>query len=276
MTELPLNIKKSISKYEPIEAEGLLLYPVRVENYTEFIIAKQAIEFMQQSLPPVLMSQPLLNSFFQIDTGQVEGIAPNGMFMSAILALSLALRLLPHGTIEQQINMFSLVVDPKDKSRLKHLKFVVNGEEIRTITPVQFQRLRPIIAAQNGIALVSDDANPELIQAERDLAEKRAPKLDINVESLVSAAALITGKDESDIYEWAILKLNNRLNSAKKIIDYAICGIGESQGTSWKGGNPCPNPWFEKLKEGSDALISLENFAGGRGLDAVNRGTAEN
>ena len=196
MTELPLHIKKSIGRYEPIEAEGLLLYPVRVENYTEFLVARQAIEFMQQTLPPVLMTQPLLNAFFKIDTGQVKDVKPNGMFMSAILALALALRLLPGGTIEEQINKFDLVVDPKDQSRLKYLKFTQNGEEVKTITPIQFQRLRPILAAQNGIELISDDANPELIQAERDLAEKNAPHLDINVETLVSATALVTGKEE--------------------------------------------------------------------------------
>ena len=274
MTELPLHIKKSIGRYEPIEAEGLLLYPVQVKNYHEYLIGRQAIEFMQQTLPPVLMSQPLLDAFFKIDTGAVKGQEPNGMFMSALLMLSLALRLLPEGTIEERVNKFSLVVDPKDPSRLKHLKFILNGEEVKTITPIQFQRIRPILAAQNGIELINEDANPELIQAERDLAEKKAPNLDVNIESLVTATALITGKEESDIYEWAILKMNNRLASAKKIIDYMICGIGESQGTKWSGGNPCPNPWFDRAKEGTSALISLDKFANGQGLDAVNRASS--
>lgn len=271
MQELPLHIKKSIGKYEPIEAEGLLLYPVRVENYNEFLIARQSLEFMQQSLPRWLINMPLLDAYFKIDTGQVEGMPPTNLFGSALLMLSLALRLSPEGTAEEMANRFKIVVDPQDPSRLKYLKFVQNGEEVKQITPIQFQRLRPILAAQNGITLVSDDANPELIQAERDLADKKAPKLNINIEALVSAAALITGKEEADIYEWAILKLNNRLASAKKVMDYMICGIGESGGTKWKGGNPCPNPWFDRITEGSDALISLDRFAGGQGLDAVNR-----
>ena len=269
MSELPLNIQRLIGKYEPIETEGLTLYPIKVESYYEFLVAKQALDFMQQSLPVKLMSIPLLEAYFKLDTGQVEGREPSGLFMSAILALSLALRLKPTGTIEEQIKQFQIIQDPKDPTRLKHLRCVKSGEEIITITPVQFQKLRPIIAAQNGIELYSDMANPELVQAEQDLANAKAPNLDMSIEALVSAAALIAKVEEKEIYEWPILKMNRRLESAKRIIDYIICGIGESQGTSWKGGNPFPHPWFERKTESNGGLMALDKFANGQGLKAI-------
>lgn len=270
MKELPLNIQRSIGRYEPIETEGLTLYPFRVENYYEYLAARPALDFMQQSLPVRLMSVPLLEAYFRIDTGQEQDVKPNGLFMSALLALSLALRLMPQGTIEEQIRKINPIVDNSDPPRLKHLKFIKDGTEVMTITPVQFQRLRPIIAAQNGITLESETANPELVQADRDLAEAKAPKLDASLEALVSASSLVTGCDESEVYQWAILKMNNRLSSAKRILDYVVCGIGESQGTKWKGGNPYPHPWFNRLNEKKTGLVAIEDFAGGQGVSAIN------
>jgi len=269
MTELPLNIQKSIDTYEPIEVDGLTLYPVRVRNYYEFLSARPSIEFMQQRLPLELMSEPLLSAYFRLDTGQVKGKEPTGLFMSALLALSLALRLRPEGSIEEQVRQFQIVLHPNDKSRLKHIRFIKDGEEQIDLTPVQFQKLRPIIAAQNGIELMEDSANPELVDAERDLVDSKAPKLDINIHSFITAAALVSGKDEKEIYEWEILKLHRRLDAAKGVLDYVINGIGETQGTKWKGGNPNPNPWFKRQKDGNAGLMPIESFASGQGLQAV-------
>lgn len=274
MNELPLHIRKSIGRYEPVETEGLVLYPIKVDNYYEFLAARPSIEFMQQRLPIHLMSEPLLSAYFRLDSGTEDGQEPTGLFMSALLALSLALRLKPEGSIEERIKQFSIVIDPNDRKKLKYVRFIKDGEEQIEITPVQFQRLRPIIAAQNGIELMDDSANPELVDAERDLAEAKAPKLEIDIESYVSAAAIVANKDESEIYEWAILKLQRRLESAKMVLDYVISGIGETQGTKWKGGNPHPNPWFKRKKDGNAGLMPIESFASGQGLQAIRNSNA--
>lgn len=270
MQELPLNIKRSIGRYEPIETDGLTLYPIKVSSYYKFLAARPSLDFMQQTLPIELMSIPLLDAYFQIDMGLVNGVRSIGLFSQALLMLSMALRLMPNGSIEEQVRQFKVIPDDAtNPRRLKYLKFVLNGEEMHTITPIQFGNLRPIIAAQNGVELYSETANPELIQAERDLAEKNSPKLEMDVETLISSAALITRTEEKDVYEWPILKLHNRLESAKRVIDYMICGIGESQGTSWKGGNPVPHPWFERQHKETTGVIPLESFSNGQGLDAV-------
>lgn len=277
MTELPLNIRKSISKYEPVTAEGLTLYPIKVEEYYEFLIARQSLEFMQQRLPVELMSEPLLSAYFKIDSGQVDGIEPTGLFTSALLALVLALRLKPGLSVEERLASFQqgIFIDQKDPTRLKHIRCYLNGEEMIDITPVTFQNIRPIIAAQNGIEIRSDLDNPELVDAERDLAEKSA-NIDMSIEGFVTAAALVAGVDEKEVYNWEILKMHNRLDAAKRVIDYMVCGIGESQGAKWKGGNPYPHPWFARKKEGNKGLMPIESFAGGQGLDAINEAKNKN
>ena len=272
MPELPLHIRKSIAKDEPIEIDGLTLYPIKVEEYYEFLVARPAIEFMQQRLPVALMSDPLLTAYFKIDSGQVEGMGQTGLFTSALLALALALRLKPGQEPEERIKAFQIVADPNNQTRLKHLRFLKNGEEMVVITPVVFQKIRPIIASQNGIELRSDLDNPELVDAENDLASKSS-NLDMSVEALVTAASLVSGKDEREIYDWSILKLHRRLQAAKRAMDYMICGIGESQGTKWKNGNPTPHPWFGRMKEGNAGLIPVESFAGGQGVNAINEAT---
>lgn len=276
MTELPLKYKKAIDKYEPINAEGLTLYPILVEEYYEFLVARRALDFMQQSLPIELMSVPILDAFFRLDSGRVQGNEkPTGLFMSVLLALSLALRLFGK-SIEERVSQFRIVLNPQDPSRIKHLRYTKDGEEIVTITPIQFQRLRPIIAAQNGVEIVDENANPELIQAERDLAEKKVPKLDISIRSMVSAASVLMNVKEEEVYQWEILRLNDRLAVKKRELDYLACAIGESQGTRWNGGNPVPHPWFERMKEGNNALISLDKFAAGQGMAAIKNALGSN
>lgn len=274
---LSFEIQKSIRKYEPIEIDGLTLYPITVDRYEEFLFARRSLDFLQQSLPVNLMSVPLLDAYYRMDIQAVENGEPgSGLFTAAIMLLGLALRLTPNGDAEQILNSFQIVADRNDTSRLKCLRFTLNGEEIHQITPVQFTRLRPILAAQNGVELESTDANPELIEADHDLAVKNAPDLEMSVEAMVNAAALLTGKDEGEIMDWAILKLENRLASAKKFFDYMICGIGAAQGTSWTGGNPSPHPWFERKKKKDGGLISVEKFANGQGLQAIRNAEMQN
>lgn len=274
---LSFEIKKSIRKYEPIEIDGLTLYPITVDRYEEFLFARRSLDFLQQSLPVNLMSVPLLDAYYRMDIQAVENGEPgSGLFTAAIMLLGLALRLTPNGDAEQILNSFQIVADRNDTSRLKCLRFTLNGEEIHQISPVQFTRLRPILAAQNGVELESTDANPELIEADHDLAVKNAPDLEMSVEAMVNAAALLTGKDEGEIMDWAILKLENRLSSAKKFFDYMICGIGAAQGTSWTGGNPSPHPWFERKKKKDGGLISVEKFANGQGLQAIRNAEMQN
>ena len=143
------------------------------------------------------------------------------------------------------------------------------------ITPIQFHRLRPILAAQNGIELASEDANPDLVQAERDIAGAKGPKLDVKLDSLIAAVAALSGVNEEEIEDWPIRKLQNRQQALNRTLNFLVCGIGETQGTKWKGGNPYPSAFYDRLQTDSASLIAMDQFAGGKGLQAVkNQGAA--
>ena len=134
---------------------------------------------------------------------------------------------------------------------------------------MQFQRLRPILAAQNGLELLSENANPELVQAERDLAEMNAPKLQYRIEALKATVATLSGEDESDMEEWPILKLLLRRDAVQRLVGYIVCSVAEAQGAKWKHGNPYPSPLYDREIDYCGGLIDMSTFAGGAGMRAV-------
>lgn len=269
MNGLPLNMVQAVSQYKPIEAEGLTLYPIRVREFEAFSMTRAAIEFMQQSLPVALMSKPLLQAFYTLEfEAAVQGKPSVGLLYQSILFLLLSMRVGEEEDFGERMECAKICHKESDPRVLDSVQIEDNGRVMR-VTPVQFQRIRPIIAAQNGIELVSENANPELVQAERDLAEMNAPKLDYRLESMMASIALVSGEDETKMYDWPILKLTRRKEALRRMMGYLLCGVAEAQGAKWKGGNPFPSPLFAKEDNGSGGVIAMESFAGGAGMRAV-------
>lgn len=275
MYEIPSNIMKSINKFEPITVDGVVYHPISMSEYEEYLIAKPAIEFMQQSFRDIkLMTLPLLSAYYKVDyDALVKGEQPTGLLSRALLFLALSLKLGEGKPVTERLGNFSIVCDPNDESKLLHISFVDNNNKAQTITPVQFAVLREILACQNGIELMPDSANPDLVEAEQYLNSVNSANLDFKSEHLVSALSALSHVDESEIYnEWCVLKFVRRRESWERIINYITCGVGEMQGTSWKGGNPYPSMWFNKIKGSSSALVSLNSFVGGQAEKTVKAG----
>ena len=270
--ELSLAIKKAVRTYSEIETDGITLYPISVSRWDEFMLARPALELMQQTLPVKYISMPLLSAYYAMDYEAVTGDdgLPTGLFARSLLLLSLALRLgRADEDAEQALKRFRLRVDERDPSTLLAVEFSQDGETMQSITPVQFSRLREIIAEQNGVELVSADANPELVEAERDIAEQKSAKLSGDFGELFSTVAALSHEDEKTIMEWPIKKLMDRKDAYARVLGYLLCGVSEANGAKWTGGNPYPSPFFSRMQQGSGALIALDRFAGGAGAKAV-------
>lgn len=269
MQDLSLEMAKAVRRFEPIETEGLTLYPIQVKDIDEFTTARPAIEFMQQSLPVAMLSKPLLQAYYTLELDAAKNGQPgSGLFYKCILFLLLAMRVGNGLPSEKRIELVDLELQANDPTQLKSVLIFANGE-VKRITPMQFQRLRPILAAQNGIELVSENANPELVQAERDLAEMNAPKLQYRVETLKATIATFSGADEADMEEWPILKLLLRRDAVQRLAGYITCSFAEAQGGKWKHGNPFPSPLYDREIDYCGGLIDMSTFAGGAGMRAV-------
>ena len=268
--ELSAKTARAIRVYEPVKTEGLTLYPILMQEYESFLRGKSAISFLARSLPLEYLSQPLLSAFYRMDmTALRQGEEPSGMFYRSLLFLALSLRLGEGKSDEERVKLFRVAAEREQPDKLLAVEAETGEREKIRITPVMFQRLRPILAAQNGIELLSDDTNPDLLEAERDIAQQRGPKLDYRMDSLISTVAALSGSEERDLEDWPILKFQRRQEALERVLNFLICGVGETQGTKWKKGNPYPSPFFDRVREDSAALVSLESYAGGAGLEAV-------
>lgn len=262
MYEIPSHIRSAIRRYEPVEVGGLTLYPIRVKEYEAFQAASPAIGFMQQTLPVDLLSVPLLDAYYKMDIrAMTSGTEVTNLFYRAVLFLALALRVGEYMSDRERVSRFHPVVDKDDPMRLKCLRVSVNGEETHDITPVQFQRLRPILAAQNGIEMISENANPELVEAERDMAHNGAPEMRIDVDDQISFVAALSHIEETEIDEWPILKMKKRERTWTHLMRYLICGTAEAQGTKWKHGNPYPHPYYERADATFGPLKNLSDVS---------------
>lgn len=271
MNELPILIKKSIRNYEPVTMDGLILWPIPVREYDDFLAAQPALEVLHQSLPVRLARMPLLSALYRMDyEASLNGEPMTGLFSRALLALALALRLGEGQETAERLARFRISVDRADAAKLTRLHFTDDAGEEKEIVPASYGEMRRVIAAQNGVKLESDIADPDLVQAEKDLAEMNGARLNATVEDLISGVAALTGTDEAEIENWPILKLQRRQISFQRLLDYVICGFGQVNGTTWKGGNPTPSPFFDRADEnGFGAHMALGDFAGGAGERAV-------
>lgn len=269
MSDTLLKYREAIDTYQPIEAEGFTWYPIKVREHDAFMNARPAIEFLQQSLPVSYLSMPLLSAFFAVELqNKLDGKPSDGLFFRALLFLCLSLRFRTDLPLMERVERManSVIVDAKNNARLIAVSIEMDGEEKR-LTPVQFQRLRPILAAQNGIKLESDDSNPELVQAERDIAEQNAPDLDYDIKHEIAFLSALSGTDESEVYDWPILKLRNRVGAFERVLGYLTFTIGELGGNvKYTHGNPVPSPVFPKAKRESSALIDMERFTRGQNV----------
>lgn len=280
-------MKKAADRYRPITAWGVTLYPITVEELEEFTSVRPALEFMQQILPVELMQMPLLTALYQLemsfqirermgDSGENGAPATDkdlkfDLFTKTCLLMALALRLGQGLTEQERIALCMVEFSKENPMNLIALRFLTDEGEIR-ITPEQYERLRPIIAAQNGAEIQPLDANPQLILAERRILADRMPDLKRDIANKISWVAAKSGVDEEAVYQWPILKFERRANVLQMDLNYLIYGIAQSSGmVKFEKGNPCPSPYWERDLDALPAkmLSSIGNGAAARAVAAA-------
>ena len=274
MTELPALIKKRIDRYLPIQTEGLTLYPIVVDHMEDFNRCRAALEFMQQSLPVAMQRIPLLTAFYQIELATSaleqdgEGKAAT-LFSDALVLLCLALRLGEGLEREQLLERVLVITERENPANLLEIRLITDDGSVVVISAAKFIRLRRIIAEQNGAKIPSEDANPEIINAEREIAATKAAKIIFNHANKVAWVAALSHADEQEIYKWPILMFERRAEVLKRTLDYLTVGIGQASGmVSYKDGNPVPSPYYEREHEVLPTQ-DISTFAAGAAQKAV-------
>lgn len=274
--DLPVHIKKAVDRFQPITIEGVTVYPIIVDEIEEYGFVKPALEFMQQVLPVALMQIPILTAFYQLElasNAMSEGnpnVPKTNLFTQCVYALLLALRLGQGMERNERIAKRCVYEHDKDDPLKLTKVFLVNDEgKIIEITPRLFQRLRPIIAAQNGSEIPPENANPDIVLAERSILADKAPKINREFGKMVAWVSAKCGVEETDVYQWPILRFLRRAEVLQRELDYLIYGIGQAGGmVTYKDGNPCPSPYFEKITDAVQAKM-LKDIGNGAAEKAV-------
>lgn len=267
MYELPTKYKKQIQRFLPIEAEGITLYPVTVEYWEEFRSCVPALEFMRRSLPVALMQIPLLDALNQLEIVNSSAEEKSGFrftfFSDTMYALCLALRL-GLGMERNRVlaERVRLLPDKEHPENIERIFFIADDGDIFSITPRQYERIRPILAAQNGVKIPSEDENSELIYADKVLRASKAPKLEEDFAKMVAWCAVFSHAEEAEIYDWPLLKFLNRCEVLQRSFDYVIFGTGAASGfVKYEDGPPVPSPYYAKSESAADRLLTEGNAA---------------
>lgn len=283
--------QRAIDRYEPITVQGITFYPITVEEYEDFGQCRAVLEFLPQRLPVALMGIPLLTALYRLyifaavmakdgDPEEKEKTDGNGagfeaLFQQAALVLCLAIRLGQGESHKKRLERVFPEYDPENILDFKGLVFVTDEGKTIRITPSMFQRLRPVLAAQNGMELPPENANPELVDADRYLRMANTPNLDFSLADRVSWLAWKCGMEEAEIYRWPIAKFERRWAVIERDANYRIFSLAEKTGlVKFKDGNPFPHPCFRK-RQGSAAMAPLAE-AGKRAEAAVRNGLPRN
>ena len=261
MTQLPTKIKKRIDRFLPIDTEGLTLYPVTVEYWEEFRRCIPALEFMRQSLPVALLQIPLLDAFWQLEianaASQDGGSGGAEPFSDICCVLCLALRLGHDMERKQMLECVYPIQSENNPAILDRIIFKREDGFLFSVTPRQFERLRPILAAQNGVKLYPEDENAELIYADKVLRAQKAPKLEDDLADKVAWCAAFCHAEEAEIYDWPILKFNKRCDAVQRSLDYVIFGMGAASGlVKYNDGPPVPSPYYARRETVADRLLT--------------------
>jgi len=232
----------ALFKDDPEEWNGLLVYPVKMQDYPVFLSACECITAAQQTFPYPFSTMRYLEALFAM-----EGALPR-----LALLLKLALRL-PDGD--------TLPIYPGTSGDKIMSLLIVQGERKGEITAKNFGGLRELIAWQNGLELPDETDNAELLQARRDLSGAAGMALKASLEDLVYSVALKARADPEEIMSWTV----RRFQAVERAIDRAeghrMASVTLAAGGRFKGGNPYPS-WKYDREESIQAVEPLSALSG--------------
>ena len=251
---------EAIDNDEPITIDGFQLYPIYVRDFRRFEAAKPSLLIRQGSLPVKYAVKRYLSALFEMDRDAYDETGqPLGFINGAITILALALRL----PVDVVIRAAQIKIS-EETDEFYSLEFTVGDSQYR-VTPELFDRLRPIMAAQNGLELPDETENVDLVEAEADIAAKNASNVDVNFETLLASVARDQRCRRADLMDYTIREFTGLKEAIERDKMFTILQAAELSGNvKFTKGNPCPS-WCYDRKEKASSLISMRDFMAGPG-----------
>lgn len=250
----------AVKKGTPIQWNGLTLFPIQVKDMDLFLAAQLGLTASQQTLPGKYVVMRYLEALYALDYDvRTSGGAGGGLFTRVLLFLKLSLRLeVIKG--EDGIEYFPIQqLTERDNPRKLVALGVQQGDVKAQITPQDFNQLREILAAQNGVELPDETLNPELVQAERDLKDKNSLNLNVDSESLIYSVSVKTHVPLEEIMEWTIRRFKLTERAVDRSTGHLVAALTEAAGAKYKNGNPFPS-WKYDREDDSSGVVELSGL----------------
>lgn len=273
MQHFSKDIIKKVRCGQPIEAYGLTLYPIMMEDYTEYLLCKDALAVMQGSLPAKYLAMDFLSALFAMSMDEAEQKLPpeerTAPFQRVISLFYLSLRSTPDEIAQIAADIEYRQVN-ENRVDISNIVIHQNGKEI-DITPSLFSsKIRPLIAFQNGIDLPDEDTNPDLIRLSQKMyGHESNVKLKVDTDDLIASVAYLSSASVPDVMSWTVRDFEYRVRAIDRDKRYNVYASAEMSGmVTFKNGNPCPS-WqydvdYDKL--GSSSLSDLGKKLQGAGV----------
>ena len=253
MTEL------KIRKGEPIDFKGLRIHPVTMDNYELFLDCSRVWTFRQSTMDFEYLKLSFIEAMWalEVDLKNKTGNSA-GLFARLLLLLKISLRLDGEdGEISKMV-----FVDSKDERKFMFLRLSQGGHDVDVDAKMFDNELRPLIAEMNGLVLPNESENPDIVEAERDLNEKRVIDIDTNTDTLIQSVAYQSHVRERDIYDWTVREFENRRRAIDRSRENLICAIAGTSGfIKFNNGNPVPSWCFDKAKGLSQGLRPISEMS---------------
>ena len=258
---------EALDNDEPIEIEGFTLYPITMRDYRRFEAAKPAILIRQGSLPVKYAIMSYLKALYAMDYDAFkEAGMPLGFITGIITMFALSMRF----PVDALLKQTKIEVSEQDERDLRCLVFNTGDMYLR-LTPETFDRLRPILAAQNGLELPDETENIDLVEAEMDIAAQDSAGVSPDFRSLLASVARDQRRRTSEFLDWTIREFFELRDAIEREKMFTILKMAEYSGNvKFKDGNPCPS-WCYDRKEKAGSMIAMSEFMSGPGSVASMR-----
>ncbi len=235
-----------VLKGEPVQWNGLTLYPILMRDYPAFLTVKESLTLSQQTMAMPYCAMRYLDALYAMHYDQDSPLFHKLCFL---LALSLRLDL-------EKPCLFIKV----ENGKLEGLE-VWQGGLHALITSKNFGELRELIAQQNGLELPDETLNAELVEAQEDLKNKDSLPLKADFEGLLYAVALKARAEPSALLDWEVRRFRKTEDAVDRSIGHLISAITLAAGGKFKGGNPYPS-WKYDREEQAKAIELLTVLTG--------------
>lgn len=244
----------AILKYEPIELNGLVYYPLKVTDYEKWQAIKPVLTLRQGTLPAVYACMTYLQCVWALQYDALkQGNNQSNLWDMLACLMFLSLRL-------SDRDMIQPIGNPDDPRMVTAIRIVKDDEEY-DIGALEFAQVRKLIAEQNGAELPDEADNPDLIEAAEDMARSSNTKLKAELGDMLTSVSSVRNIRRADILDWSVKEFDDEVRAINRRFGFFLASIAESQGAKFPKGNPHPTWIFDKDKDEFAGLISLEKLS---------------